>query len=949
MNVADPRELTVFVVPHTHWDREWYLPFERFRMALVDVVDRLLDLMGADPGYQRFTLDGQSIVVDDYLAMRPERESSLRELVAQGRLSIGPWYVLADEFLVSGEALIRNLLFGRARAARLGRAMPVGYVPDTFGHIAQLPQILKGFGIASAVLARGLGNEGEALGDQFHWEALDGSRVLVIHQRRGYCNAAALGHADPRGLFEGRPADPELAAARVRREVQLLAPHSRAGIVVLNHGCDHLPPSPDLPRLIVQLRDLLPSFDIRWATPADVVEEVRVRGPVLPTWRGELRGSRYAPLLPGVLSTRIPLKQANQAVETLLERWAEPMAALASTLGEPHPKAQLEHAWRLLLQNHPHDSIGGCSVDQVHREMMTRFERAEAVGGEIATRALTALASRVGTDSLPEGLPLLVFNPLAWPRSGVVRCALSLPSDQASRLSFADGTGAAVPFQILRRSREVLTSARLPPDAARQRVEWLSHEVGIAWGLRFAAFRLEGNQLTIEAAEPGACPPDVLERIAATVEAADARQGITAEVKRTLVEVALATTDVPPTGYQSLVATRSRHGMRGAAEEVRVDGNRIENAQVAVELSTDGTIVVRDKRTSAVFRGHPLEDAGDAGDEYDYSPTDEPPVLAAGLPGRIETVHGGLLVGTLRAVIPLRLPARLSADRRRRVGRVLCKTTVEVTLMSGSPVVDFTTTVENQARDHRLRVLFATGLNASHWASDTAFGVIERSVTRPDGQGWAQPPQPTAPHQSWVDIGDGRAGLAILSAGLHEHEARVEGEGLTLALTLLRCVGWLSRDDLRTRPRHAGPAYDTPEAQCLGVHRFRYALLAHAGDWEHAELPARALEWAVSMRAEPATRHHGPLPFAQSFLACQGAIVSAIKREEAGEGLVVRLYNPTPTARVATIRTTLPLREVREVSLAEEDVADLARAGQGIELPIQPFQIRTIKLVTERS
>ena len=157
---------TVFILPHTHWDREWYLPFERFRMRLVRTVDQLLTIMRTDPTYERFTLDGQSIILDDYFAIRPHQEQTLRALVAQRRLAVGPWYVLPDEFLVSGEALIRNLMIGRHKATRFGPPVDVGYLPDSFGHIAQLPQILRGFGITSAMLSRGVGDEGETLGSE---------------------------------------------------------------------------------------------------------------------------------------------------------------------------------------------------------------------------------------------------------------------------------------------------------------------------------------------------------------------------------------------------------------------------------------------------------------------------------------------------------------------------------------------------------------------------------------------------------------------------------------------------------------------------------------------------------------------------------------------------------------------------------------------------------------
>jgi len=138
------------IIAHTHWDREWYLPYRMFRAQLVAMLDRLLGLMARRPDFPPFMLDGQSILLKDYLAVRPEREGELRRLVSEGRLLVGPFYVHPDELLVGGESLIRNLLQGLALAHRFGLPMMVGYVADTFGHTPYLPAILRGFGIEAA-------------------------------------------------------------------------------------------------------------------------------------------------------------------------------------------------------------------------------------------------------------------------------------------------------------------------------------------------------------------------------------------------------------------------------------------------------------------------------------------------------------------------------------------------------------------------------------------------------------------------------------------------------------------------------------------------------------------------------------------------------------------------------------------------------------------------------
>lgn len=933
----------VCILPHTHWDREWYLPFEQFRARLVDTVDRLLEIMQADPSFERFTLDGQSIILSDYLAMRPERAPLIADLIRQRRLGVGPWYVLPDEFLVSGEALIRNLAMGRRTAAPFGEPLATGYLPDSFGHIAQMPQILRGFGIEGAMLSRGLGDEGEALGSEFWWEALDGSRVLCVHQVRGYCNLVALGYRMPSDLFEERPPDPELAVERVRQEVGLLEPYARAGVILLNNGCDHQPASPHLSQLIARLRSAFPHLAIRWATPDDVIREILARRPDLGVWRGELRGSRYTPLIPGVLSARTYLKQANEAAQTALERCAEPMAALAWTLGEPDAHAFLDHAWELLLQNHPHDSICGCSVDAVHREMLPRFDRVRESAEEITRGSMQAIARRIDTEGVPAGLPLVVFNVLNWARTEPARVTVSLTPQMTGRIGVVDAEGRPVPWQITSRASDVLARERIPADQFAHRIRWLSHEVDLAWGVRFADFSIRRGRIVIHAADPGVTPPDVIPRLVRAVRGQ--RAPIHVQVQRERVELVFLAGDVPPLGYRVFVLASARTARHRGAEAVVRRGSVLENGRVTVRVAPNGTVTVRDKGRGVTFRGHLLEDTGDAGDEYDYSPVNDPRVLSRRLRGGVEPVSSGPVEGKLRVRLPMRLPVGLRLDRRRRDRRTAaCPVSIEVTLTAGSRRVEFLTTVDNRAYDHRLRVLFPSGLHADHAASDVQFGAVERPLQRPAGKGWAQPPQPTAPHQSWVDVSDGRAGLAVLSAGLHEHEIIKEKEGLTIALTLLRAVGWLSRDDLRTRSAHAGPGYETPEAQCLGVHRFRYVLLTHAGRWPEADVSREALALRVPLRVLPATRHPGSLPAAHSFVRCDGVIVSALQAPDSGQGLLIRVYNPLPREETAVITTSLPLRGVQEVDLAGEEMGEIAHAGGVVRLPLRAFQMKTVRL-----
>ncbi len=352
-----PRSPTeVYVVSHTHWDREWYRPFHQFRVDLVAVVQTVLDRLEHDDAFEHFVLDGQSIVLEDYLAIRPEDETRIRTLVQAGALSIGPWYVLSDEFLVSAEATVRNLLLGHKIARAFGPVQRVGYVPDAFGHIAQLPQILRSAGMDSFVYTRGNGGEIDELGLEYRWSAPDGSEVLAVNQFRGYCNGGELGFREPSHARTQRTVDVNYAVEQVRRLFAEMGERSRGDVFLLNNGCDHLPPQPQLADILAALRRAFPTTAFKHTGLAEFMQAVRDAGIASEVYSGELLGARLQFILSGVWSARTYLKQHNERAQHLLANYVEPISSYTHfALGRSYPNGTIEQSWKLLLQNHPHD------------------------------------------------------------------------------------------------------------------------------------------------------------------------------------------------------------------------------------------------------------------------------------------------------------------------------------------------------------------------------------------------------------------------------------------------------------------------------------------------------------------------------------------------------------------------------------------------------------------
>jgi alpha-mannosidase len=392
-----------FVVAHTHWDREWYLPFEEFQLRLAAVVDEIIDVLERDPSLVSFTLDGQAIVLEDYLEARPENEERLRALIGTGRIEVGPSYVLPDELLVGAESLVRNLLTGRAVCGRFGaRPSPVGYMPDSFGHPLQLPQILVGFGIENFIFSRGLGDELDEVGVVFDWRAPDGSEVRAIQQLGSYSNFSHVTDA-----ADGQ-ARIEAIAGRFGEVL------GRAGVhdLLLCAGEDHVRIRPDLPALCAELAQRLPGTEFRIARYSEYVAALEHAD--APAWTGELLGSRLWNILRGVNSARLYVKQANERAERRL-LGVEALGALRTLrTGERFPVSDFRLAWHQLLRCHPHDSICGCSCDEVHRDMLVRYELLDRQVAELERRALAGLAG--GEHSGKVG----VVNVLPERRRGLV-------------------------------------------------------------------------------------------------------------------------------------------------------------------------------------------------------------------------------------------------------------------------------------------------------------------------------------------------------------------------------------------------------------------------------------------------------------------------------------------------------------------------------------------------
>jgi mannosylglycerate hydrolase len=868
------KRYTFHLLAHTHWDREWYLPRAAFVARLVPAVDDLIARLEADTCFRSFLLDGQTVLLEDYLRVRPERIDSVRQLVTDGRLQIGPWYVLSDELIPSGESLVRNLLAGAADAERLGGRSDVLYSPDAFGHPGVWPTLARQFGIRFGALWRGLGGDRAGEGDLFRWFGPDGGAVLLYH-------------FPPQGYEVGMdlPADPEELPpvwGPLRAELVARAATSHVAVFV---GADHHAVHPEFCRLRDLLAGLEPECEVRISRLDEFLTAASREAGLAPALRGELRWSYgYTWTLQGVHGTRAALKRSHGEAELWLERIAEPLSALAHASGILPSQEILRDAWRTLLRSQFHDSIGGCTSDDVTRRVKTRIADAEIVAREVARRSLDAL---IGND--PDGArdepakaaPALVL----W--NGVPRCR--------SGVIVADLTAFL---------GDVLVG---PPGNRRPRQGEGLRPVALTGPDGDVALQVLGGAVAHERLDSARHYPDQDE----------------VEVTR----VAFRTPELAGFGLTKLVPTRAGPGrLRG---KTRSAGTRLQNGLIAVSVSHDGTVRLDDKRTGQRYSGLlRFESGGDAGDTYTYSPPSHDRLVSLDGPVRTRVTAEGPLVAALEMTGVIRLTT----------GEVSIRTTLS--LYDDSPVLRITLEVENRATDHRLRVALPTGVEGGTAVAGAPFGAAEREPVAQELMYPAETPVATAPAHRFVAHASPERGLAVLAPGFFEYELASTGE---LLLTLFRAIGQLSRANLSPRPGHAGWPVATPDAQEQGLHRWQLAVcplrsmdlresVVLPGMWEDLFLPPRAiwLRQATALRPPPL----------DSELAGDGIVFSALKPAESGEGIVLRCYNaggsPTsgayraPFALVSAARTRADERETVPLDIEDGRTVRFTAAGHEI-------------------
>jgi len=869
----------IMVISHTHWDPEWYSSFEEYRMRLVELMNKLFYILENIPEYHSFMFDGQISPLEAYLELFHENEERIKSLVQKGKLLIGPWFIMPDEYMVGPEAHIHNLLLGIKISRKYGNEMKVGYLPDMAGHISQMPQILKGFGIDSAVVWRGVAGYPETYKTEFIWKAPDGSEVLAIHLPWAYGTHLFL-FDNTEDTFE------KILKLKERQETR-----NSTNIMLLMNGGDHEEPHPLLPQIVKEINAREPGFKLEHTNILEYINAVRkeLKNPDIHI--GEMRRTETSFLMNGIQSTRVPIKQENNKTEILLERWVEPLCTNDWLTGSQYPQRLIWAAWKYDLQNNFHDDIYGAHVDEVTVDVMNRYKRAQEIGERLVAIASYNIANKIDTSDWYRAL--VVFNPNSWDRTGIVEADIDFPLEdniEAFRITYNEKDA---PFQILGR-------------------------------YDFVKYQSERN--IMDGQKP------------------------TGPVRR--YKILLLVENLPALGYRAYrIEPLKINEKLTFASLVKLNGRTIENDLLKVEIAEGGYFKLVDRLTGETYYNcNIIEDGGDVGDCYTYQvPLKDILVTNLGGPSRLSIIETGPLRVTVKVDLDFLLPISASPDEKERsVDKVICPLSLYISLDAVSPYVSIRTEFDNKAKDHRLRVKFLPDIPTKQVYVDGHFDILSRDIELPAHPDWIEKPSPTQPQRNFVALQNENRGLALLNRGLIQYEATNESKP-ALALTLLRCIGYLSKSGLDERNgHHCGPGLPTPSAQCLGPHVFEYAVYPYSpSKVSLSEIHRLGLEFNTSFRTVDIRGRKGDLPIELSFCRVKGGLVSCYKKAEDNDRLVVRIYNVNDRESEVEIEFFKSIKDITEVNLAEESLmvsSNISVSNNRLNLLLPPKKIVTFSV-----
>ena len=917
------------VISNTHWDRDWVYPFQETRLLLLEFMDNLLDLLEKDPKFNSFLMDSQTIAVEDYLDMRPEREEQVKKFIKAGRLIVGPWYTLPEEYIVNGESLVRNLVVGHRYAGKWGKVSKLGYTPFSYGQTSQMPQIYQGFDIDTIIFYRGINTKKS----EYILEGPDGSQLVgcrfgalsrfsyyfyVYRMARYGMGRDEWWYDWDRGALPFRlnnenypnghyypldPANEKLDESVLPKQLKKLiddeSEHFSTSHIACMQGFDCSSPDPRERELIELSKPIVEEMghEIFQDTLENFMLDMRKElGDDVEVLTGESRSpgstGKWTNLMGDVISSRTKIKRRNAMTEMLIQRFAEPFSVLGWTIGGEYMKSSIDQAWKYLLQNHPHDDICGGGIDQMEKDMMYRFDQADIISQGVGRRGLAAIQKQIDNNDVDINESVItVFNPSPFKRSEVVTLTIDLP-DKSGYKGFAikDTEGNALPFVELKR-------------------------------------------------EPFGTLVRNLE-------------DISLQLRSQRVHLHVEFKDVPAYGYKTYFVTKEDEDINKLSfiDDEAYKQKGLENEYLKVDINDDGSLNIHDKISGHTFADqHYFEDSGESGNPWIHMVPEQNEIITTHRKiAEIELLEKSDVLTRYKITYRITIPAGLEGEEgnyRRSEETTAMVIESILTLRKGQRWLDVHTKVDNPAEHHRLRAMFPTNINVDVSAAEAAFDVIERPIIRTPDNIYYGRPNPQYPMHRFVDMSDGKVGLGIINDGIREYEA-IDNDERTLAITLFR--GFTATQS---------PVIDQwdvfPEmklAQSLGINEWRYAIMPHKGTWEEGDIYREADKFLLKLETAQAGKGGGTLPKELSFveITSKKIALSAMKKSEERDSLVLRLYNPTMENVETELKFYNKIREVWLTNMNEERREKLDITDKNmIALSFGHKKVQTVEVIFE--
>ena len=864
----------VHIVPHMHWDREWYFSTEESRILLVNNMKEIMDMLENNPDYPYFVMDGQTAILEDYLAVKPQDKERIKKLVEEGKLIIGPWYTQTDEMVVGGESIVRNLLYGIKDCGEFGDYMKIGYLPDSFGQSAQMPQILNGFDIKHSMFWRGCSERKGTGKTEFNWTSDDGSEVVVQMLPLGYAIGKYL------------PTDIDALRKRMEKYFPVLDRGATTEHEILPNGHDQMPVQKNIFDVIEKLKELYPDREFFLSRYENIFEQLEKESN-RDTISGEFLDGKYMRVHRSIFSTRMDIKAANARIESKITNILEPLASIAYSLGFEYHHGLIELIWKEIMKNHAHDSIGCCCSDKVHKEIMNRFLLAEEKVDRLIEFYKRKITDAISCEKALD--KLTIFNLMPYEREEIIRAQIITKMKSFEMVNDDD---IKLDFQVIH--KEEIDAGLID----RQIVHYGNYDPFMIYTIEFK---------------------DV----------------------------------VPAMGYKTYLIKESEFMIEKEYEAV----NKIDNDFYEIEVNENGTLKILDKKMNKTFDNVLLmENGGDEGDEYDFSPlVDEKLIFNTHVKAEY-SIKKNKFNNEIKISYRLDVPKNIESRKNNNIDGYV-DFNISINVPNDKARIDIVFDIDNQACDHRIRTYIPTNIASKFSVSDNQFGYIKRDVYDEamdvwEKEGWDERPDSIYPMLTFVGLSDEEHGVAVLTNSTREFE--IVGEKFdTIAITLFRSVGFLGKEEMVRRPgRPSGIKLPTPDSQLIGNITIDFAIATH----EKSTLEANVANMAKQYLTPMVTYNKMPYnamklndsevitPYSYSLLKQydENLVLSVIKKAEKEEGLIIRMYNPNEYEESTNILFDRSIKEAVKANLNERKIEKINIEDNSIKVKCRKNQVQTI-------